>query len=82
VAIAGAILKGLGVVPGVPDVIAIKGGRVYALEIKAEGGKLTDAQERTLIALREAGSMAAHAHELDQALRVLKGWGILRGAAS
>jgi hypothetical protein len=32
--------------------------------------------------LRAAGAMATHAHGLDQALRILEGWGILRGAAS
>jgi hypothetical protein len=33
-----AILKGVGVRAGVPDIIAIKGGRCYALELKASGG--------------------------------------------
>jgi hypothetical protein len=42
-----AILKGLGVVPGVPDVIAIKGGHVFALEIKVIGGRLCPAQRAT-----------------------------------
>src|SRR5947209_7427343 len=39
-----AILKGLGVVAGVPDVIAIHQGRVYAMELKAEGGRPTPRQ--------------------------------------
>ena len=30
----------------------------------------------------EAGAMATHAHGLDQALRVLEGWGLLRGRSS
>jgi hypothetical protein len=76
------ILQGLGVRAGVPDLIAIKDGRTYALEIKAEGGKLTETQERALIELREAGAMATHAHGLDQAIRVLEGWGLLRGHTS
>ena len=63
------ILQGLGVTSGVPDVIAVKDGRCYALELKAEGGKLTEAQEHVLIKLREAGAMATHAHGLDQANR-------------
>jgi hypothetical protein len=77
-----AIMKGLGVRPGVPDIIAVKNGRAYALELKAAGGRLSEAQERALIELRAAGAMATHAHGLDQALRILEGWGILRGAAS
>jgi hypothetical protein len=35
-----AILKGLGVRAGVPDVIAVKDGRTYALELKPPGGRL------------------------------------------
>jgi hypothetical protein len=76
------ILKGLGVVAGVPDVIAIKDGRTFALEIKAEGGKLSPAQEQALIKLCEAGATATHTHGLDQAIRVLESWGLLRGRAS
>jgi hypothetical protein len=76
------ILQGLGVTGGVPDVCAIKQGRAYFLELKAEGGRLSEAQERALIALREAGAMATHAHGLSQALRILEGWGLLRGIAS
>jgi hypothetical protein len=76
------ILRGLGVRAGVPDIIAIKDGRCYALEIKAPGAKLSPAQEDALIALREAGAMATHCHGLDQALRVLEGWGLLRGSSS
>ena len=76
------ILQGLGVTSGVPDIIAIKDGRTYALELKAEGGKLTEAQQHALIKLREAGATATHAHGLDQALRVLEGWGLLRGRSA
>jgi VRR-NUC domain len=77
-----AIMKSLGVRAGVPDTCWIKDGRAYFLEIKAEGGRLSPAQEQTLIALRGAGAMAAHAHGLDQCLRVLEGWALLRGTAS
>jgi hypothetical protein len=51
-----AIMKGLGVVAGVPDVIAIKDGRVFCLELKAEGGRATDNQLECIAALREAGA--------------------------
>ena len=76
------ILQGLGVTSGVPDVIAVKDGRCYALELKPEGGKLTEAQEHVLIKLRAAGATATHAHGLDQALRILEGWQLLRGRSS
>src|SRR5262245_17133005 len=77
-----AILKGMGVVAGVPDVIAIHQGRCYAMELKPEGGKLTENQERALIALREAGAEATHAHGIDQALQILERWGLLRGRSA
>jgi hypothetical protein len=76
------ILQGLGVRAGVPDIIAIKDGRCYALELKSAGGKLSENQERVLIALRDADAMGTHAHGLDQALRILEGWGLLRGHAA
>jgi hypothetical protein len=75
------ILKGLGVRAGVPDVIAIKSGQVYALELKAEDGKATDAQRQAIDELRAAGAHAEVAVGLDRALAVLEGWGLLRGQA-
>jgi hypothetical protein len=78
----GAILKATGTVAGIPDTCWIKDGRAYFLELKAEGGKLSENQERVLIKLREAGAMATHCHGLDQALRILEGWKLLRGSAS
>src|SRR5262249_1340520 len=77
-----AIMKGLGVVSGVPDVIAIHNGRVFAMELKAEGGRASDKQLATIAALREAGAFTAIAEGLDRALAVLESWGLLRGRAS
>jgi len=76
-----AILKGLGVVTGVPDVIAIRDGRVFALELKAEGGRATDAQLACIAALREAGAFTCIAEGLDRAIACLEGWGLLVGRA-
>jgi hypothetical protein len=51
VPIEAAILKGLGVRAGVPDIIAVHEGRCYAIEIKSEDGRrsmapLSDALQR------------------------------------
>ena len=73
-----AIYKALGVVAGTPDIIAIHAGRVFALELKAEGGRATAAQLECIAALREAGAVTAVAVGLDQALATLEGWGLLR----
>src|SRR5262249_14523522 len=74
-----AIMKGLGVKPGVPDVIAIHNGRCFAIELKAEGGRATDKQLACIAALREAGAFTCIAEGLDRALACLEGWGLLVG---
>jgi hypothetical protein len=51
-----AILKGMGLRAGVPDIIAIKGGRCYALELKASDGRLTPAQRDAHAALVASGA--------------------------
>jgi VRR-NUC domain len=76
-----AILRGLGVVAGVPDVILVRNGKAYALELKAPGGRLSDAQRQAHDALRAAGAEVATAVGLDDAVAQLEGWGLLRGRA-
>jgi hypothetical protein len=80
-AIEAAILKGLGVKAGVPDIIAIKGGHSYALELKADGNKPTPTQSETMAAMQRAGATVAAAVGLDAALAQLEAWGLLRGRA-
>lgn len=74
-----AILKGLGVMAGVPDVFCIRLGRVYALELKTKDGRPTKAQIAAVESIRNAGGYAAIAYGLDEALRCLEVVGILRG---
>ena len=75
----GAILKSMGVVAGTPDLFAVHQGRCYAMEIKAEGGRATEAQFATIAALEKAGAYTCVAEGLDRALAVLEQWGLLRG---
>jgi hypothetical protein len=81
-AVEGAILKGMGVVPGTPDVVAIKGGKVFGLELKADTGHLTDIQRTTHERMRAAGALVGVAHGIDQALEWLEDHELLRGRAS
>ena len=74
----GAILKAIGTVAGVPDIICIFEGRVYALELKAARGRLTDVQRVVHERLREAGAHVAVAHGIDEALAWLEAWNLLR----
>jgi hypothetical protein len=77
-----AVLKGLGVRAGVPDVIAIHEGRCYGLELKAPGGRPSELQLATISAMESAGAICCIAEGLDRALAVLEVWGLLRGQAS
>jgi hypothetical protein len=74
-------LKGLGVRAGVPDVIALHRGQVYALELKTKHGKATEGQLQAIEDIRAAGGRAQICHGLDGALAALEGWGLLRGRA-
>ena len=69
-AIEAAILKGLGVVAGTPDVIV--SGATYALELKAEGGRLSETQRATHAAMIAAGAVVGVAHGIDQAIACLR----------
>jgi hypothetical protein len=74
-----AILKGLGVHAGVPDVIAIHRGQVYAIELKSESGRATSAQLQAIEKLRAAGAHVEICHGLTRALAQLEAWRLLRG---
>lgn len=75
------INAGLGVIPGVPDVVAIKGGHCYALELKTEVGTVSDNQVKTLRCMQDAGATVACAYGVDDAIRKLESWGLLVGKA-
>jgi hypothetical protein len=77
--IEGAIFRGLGVVPGTPDVIVIHEGRCYALELKAQGGRATPKQLEAIAAMKAAGAITRIAEGLDQALLWLESEGLLWG---
>ncbi len=77
-----AILKGLGVKAGVPDIIAIRSGHCFALELKAEGGKPTPVQIETMQQMQRAGATVAIATGLNAALRKLEDWELLLGRAT
>jgi hypothetical protein len=74
-----AIMRGLGTRPGTPDLFMIHRGKVFALELKTENGRATDAQFQAIEDLRAAGAHAEVCYGLDRALAVLEGWGLLRG---
>lgn len=74
-----AVFKSLGAVPGIPDLIIIKAGKTYALELKTETGKLSDNQLTAMAAMSKCGVETAVAYGLDAAIGWLEERGILRG---
>jgi hypothetical protein len=73
------VLKSLGVMAGVLDLILIRDGKTYGLELKAHGGHLSPAQRTAHMLMRAAGAEVEVAVGLDAALRQLESWGLLRG---
>lgn len=68
--------KRLGVVPGIPDLLLLADGKLYALEIKTVIGHLSPDQKAMHAVMREAGATVATAFGLDEALKRLETWGI------
>ena len=79
-AVEGAIFKSLGVVPGAPDLLLWQEGKAFALELKAEAGRVSESQADMLDRLDKAGVAIAVCHGIDSAIATLEGWQLLRGA--
>lgn len=69
-------LKRQGVKAGVPDVVIVHKGKALGLELKAEGGRLSDAQCLTFTKLRGAGMRVEVAYSYPHAIQHLKDMGI------
>ena len=78
--VAGGILKAMGMRAGVSDFIFVHANKIYALELKAEGGRATEAQMQFLSEIDRAGAYTALPTGLDAALATLEAWGLIRPA--
>ena len=78
----GGRLKAMGVRPGVADLQFIWSedniARVLFLELKRPGGKQSPVQHEFEIDCGKVGAIYRIAYDLDEALEVLKGYGILK----
>jgi hypothetical protein len=63
---------GYGVV-GIPDIVGCWNGAFFAVEVKADGGKTTPWQDRTLAAITKAGGRAGVARTLEEAQMIVLG---------
>ena len=69
-----AIMKGEGVVPGVPDLcVPMPSARTVWLEVKAPKGRVTDAQDQMHARLRMLGHRVEIVRSVDEALAVFQG---------
>jgi hypothetical protein len=75
------IFSGLGVLPGVPDLLMLHKRQLYGLELKRPKAKPTSNQIATIAALEAAGCICAVADSLDSAVEQLECWDLLKGRA-
>jgi len=66
------ILQGLGAFRGIPDIVAIRKGRVIFLEIKKPGGKLSEHQQRFQETMERAGGEYYVVRSLEEIIRILE----------
>ena len=78
----GKSFKAMGVIAGVPDIILLKGGEVFGLEIKSTTGRVQPSQRLVHAAMQEAGAKTAIVRGLDEALVTLEFWGIIKRSVS
>ena len=76
--IAGAILKTMGMLAGVSDLLLFHNKEFFALELKAPGGRPTEAQLEFQSRWRAAGGHAVVAEGLDEAIGCLRLWGLFK----
>jgi len=72
-----ALLRGLGVVPGIPDLLCLIDGRLYGFEVKSKSGSLTEAQKLTQGRMVAAGAKVAVVRSVEEVERCLRAWGVI-----
>lgn len=73
----GAKLKAMGLKPGWPDFLfVLPGGRLGAIEVKTEAGRLSDTQKRWATDARGAGAAWAECRTVGGVREALRGWGV------
>jgi hypothetical protein len=70
-----------GFTPGIPDIVCVRDGIFFAIELKADKGTASEEQLLAIDNIRNAGGHAVVCHGRDLAVACLETWGILRKAA-
>jgi hypothetical protein len=70
-------LKRMGLRPGVADLVIVKNGLVYFLELKSNKGQISDSQAVFGLNCRRVGARYNVAYSFEQAQKILQDWGII-----
>jgi hypothetical protein len=70
-------LKRMGLRPGVADIVIIRKGRVYFLELKTPDGVQSDRQSAFQADCFYVGAEYAIARSFEEAQEIVKGWAII-----
>ena len=70
-------LKRMGLRPGVADLVFVKEGRAYFLEMKKPGGKQSENQIDFQLDCAMVGAQYAVAWSFEEAVEILQLWGII-----
>jgi len=73
-----ALLKAMGTRAGVSDLILVHGGKFFALELKAQGGRASEEQLAFIADIDREGAYTALATGVDAALATLEAWGLIK----
>ena len=75
-------LKKKGLLPGTPDLVVVKDGRVYFLEVKRpRTGKVSDNQKIFMQRAAECGARCAVVHSVEETYNALVGWDVIQRRA-
>lgn len=79
----GALLKRMGVKPGVADLLICRpGGKVAFVEIKSGKGRESISQKETAERIRSLGFEPHVVRSLDEMIALCEGWGLVRVRAA
>ena len=73
----GAMMQALGARKGVSDFILVHQSKIFALELKAEGGRASEEQLLFIADMERQGAYCAIATGIDQALATLEAWNLI-----
>ncbi|MEM1346156.1 MAG: VRR-NUC domain-containing protein [Pseudomonadota bacterium] len=74
--IVGPKMRGLGVMPGIPDLLLLHDGGTFGLEIKRPGKNATPQQAALHEQMRAAGALIEVVRSIEEAQAALTKWGI------